>query len=329
MNSRERVLAVLEGKNPDRVPRFEVWIDGLFAELGVSDPYRAYAELGQDAILMPYQPPQTSNAWKDGVDEFGRVWKKGMYFYGAVKTPDDLKKFTPPLSYADSFFDEKYVSEIRTGFPDHFHFFGTHIGPFMATYMAMGMEHMFITYRKHPSFVRAVMEERTNWALAIYKRAVRLGAEMIVMGDDSAHRSGSMISPQTWRELVLPYHQRITRELSVPVVWHSDGKMDNLLPFAVEAGFAGVHGLETLAGNKLDEIKKQYGGKLVLMGNVDINLFFEPNFELIDTDVKRSYQQGGKDRYMISSCNSIYTGMNPKAVLEYFRAQAEFAPQSL
>jgi hypothetical protein len=322
MNPRERILAVLAGKIPDRVPRFEVWIDGMFDELGVSDPYRAYVELGQDAILMPYQAPQESNAWKEGVDEFGRVWKKGMYYYGAVKTPDDLQKYTPPLTYAENFFDGNYVGQLWSEFPEHFYFFGTHIGPFMATYMAMGMEHMFRMLRKDSDFVHAVMEERTNWALAIYKRAVSLGAEMIVMGDDSAHRGGPMISPQTWRELVLPYHQRITRELSVPVIWHSDGKMDKLLPFAVEAGFAGVHGLETLAGNKLDEVKKQYDGKLVLMGNVDINLFFEPNFELIRADVERSYAQSGKGGYMISSCNSIYAGMNSEAVLEYFRCQA-------
>lgn len=321
MNPRERILAVLAGRIPDRVPRFEVWIDGMFDELSVSDPYRAYVELGQDAILMPYQAPQESNAWKEGVDEFGRVWEKGMYYYGAVKTPDDLKKYTPPLTYAQRFFDGNYVSEIRSEFPEHFYFFGTHIGPFMGTYMAMGMEHMFRMLRKDPAFVHAVMEERANWALAIYKQAVSLGAELIVMGDDAAHRGGAMISPLLWRELVLPYHQRIARELSVPVIWHSDGKMDKLLPFAVEAGFAGVHGLETLAGNNLDEVKKQYDGKLVLMGNVDINLFFEPNFELIRADVERSYAQGGNSGYMISSCNSIYTGMNSDAVLEYFRYQ--------
>ncbi len=324
MNSRELVHAVLAGKTPDRVPRFEVWIDGMFDELGVTDPYRAYAELGQDGILMPYQTPTDSNAWKNGVDEFGRVWKKGMYFYGAVQTADDLKQYTPPLSYADRFFDVKRVTDIRTNYPHLCLFFGTHIGPFMGTYMAMGMEHMFRMFKKDMSLVHAVMEARTDWCIEIYNRAAELGAELIVMGDDAAHRGGSMISPQMWRELVVPYHQRVVRELSVPVIWHSDGKMDKLLPFAVEAGFAGVHGLETLSGNKLDEVKAQYGDKLILIGNVDINLFFEPNLELIRADVERSYEQGGKSGYMISSCNSLYPGMNPEAVREYFRCQVEF-----
>lgn len=323
MNSRERVHAVLEKKLPDRTPRFEVWIDALFDDLGVSDPYSAYPELGQDVVLMPSQTPEDSNAWQDGVDEFGRVWKKGMYFYGAVNTADDLKRYTPPMTYADHFFNPQRVAGIRTKYSDHCLFYGTHIGPFMGAYMAMGLENMFKKFKRDMPFVHAVLEARTDWCLAIFKRAIELGAEVIVMGDDAAHRGGPMISPQLWRELVLPYHQRVVKELTVPVIWHSDGRMERLLPYAVEAGFAGVHGLETLAGNRLDEIKRDYGDQLTLMGNFDVNLLFESNLDLVRADVKRCYEQGGKSGYMISSCNSIFMGMNPEAVREFFRCQGE------
>lgn len=323
MNSRERVHAVLEKKLPDRTPRFEVWIDALFDDLGVSDPYSAYPELGQDVVLMPSQTPEDSNAWQDGVDEFGRVWKKGMYFYGAVQTADDLKRYTPPMTYADHFFNPQRVAGIRTKYPDHCLFYGTHIGPFMGAYMAMGLENMFKKFKRDMPFVHAVLEARTDWCLAIFKHAIELGAEVIVMGDDAAHRGGPMISPRLWRELILPYHQRVVQELTVPVIWHSDGRMERLLPYAVEAGFAGVHGLETLAGNRLDEIKRDYGDQLILMGNFDVNLLFESNLDLVRADVKRCYEQGGKSGYMISSCNSIFMGMNPEAVREFFRCQGE------
>ena len=61
----------------------------------------------------------------------------------------------------------------------------------------------------------------------------------------------------------------------------------------------------------------------MLLGNVDINLFFEPDLDRIRADVQRSYQQGGKSGYMISSCNSIYPGMNPEVVREFFHCQGE------
>lgn len=324
MNSKERVLAVLQGKTPDRVPKFEVWIDGLFEELGATDPYRAYPELGLDAVLMPSQIPSDSNAWKNGVDEFGRIWKEGVYSGGVLESREDIKRYTPEMKHAHRFFDQTKIAGIQRDYPDHCLFFGTHIGPFMNTYMAMGMERMFNACFDDKDFVHAVMETRTRWCISVFERAAALGAEVIIMGDDAAHHGGPMISPKMWKEFVLPYHQQVAQELPIPVIWHTDGKINKLLPFAVEAGFAGMHGIEPLAGNQLDEIKRQYGHDLILMGNVDINLFFEPDLERIRADVKRSYQQGGSTNFMISSCNSIYPGMNPAAVAEYFRCLTEF-----
>jgi uroporphyrinogen decarboxylase len=318
MNSRERVQAVLDRKIPDRTPRFEVWIDALYDELGVSDPYRAYAELGQDGILIPLQIPPGSNAWRDGVDEFGRVWKHGMYQSGVVLEPNDLRKYSPPETYADLFFNESQITEIRAHYPEHCLFFGTHIGPFMGAYMAMGMENMFLMLRQDLPFVRAVLEARAEWCLAIFKRAVDFGAQVIIMGDDSAHRNGPLISPDLWQKLVLPLHERIVRELPVPVFWHSDGKMEKLLPYAVAAGFHGVHGLEPLANNRLDEIKSQYGDRLVIIGNLDISVLFENDLDRVRAEIQRCYQQGGEGGYMLSTCNSICAGMKPTSVREYF-----------
>ena len=107
MNSRERVLAVLNHQSPDRIPRFEVWIDALHEELGVSDPDSAYAELGQDAVLLPSQTPTQSNAWRSGVDEWGRVWQDGMYVTGVLDTPAKLARYSPPLAYAGTLFDAR------------------------------------------------------------------------------------------------------------------------------------------------------------------------------------------------------------------------------
>lgn len=108
----------------------------------------------------------------------------------------------------------------------------------------------------------------------------------------------------------------------MPVIWHSDGKMDKLLPFAIEAGFAGVHGLEPPAGNRLDEIKQLYGHKLLLVGNVDVNLLCRGDLEAVRADIRRCISQGGKSGFMLSSSNSIFPGMNPAAAREYFHFTA-------
>jgi len=318
LNSYQRVKAALEGEKPDRVPLFEVWIDALHQELGVSNPALAHPELGQDVILLPSAAPLGSKSWKDGVDEFGRVWHKGLYRAGVLKTLADLRRFSPPSAYAEQFFSEIAVEQALITFPDHFPFFGTHVGPFMSTYMAMGMENMFCSLYSDRAFVEKVMDTRTDWCLALFRQAIRLGAELIVMGDDAAHRGGAMISPAVWQQLVLPHHRRIVEELSVPVIWHSDGRMDELLPFAVQAGFAGVHGLEPPAGNNLAAIKQQYGRQLMLIGNIDVNLLCGSDHDALCREVDRCLRDGGDKMFMLSTSNSIFKGMNPSTVKTYF-----------
>ncbi|RPH62065.1 MAG: hypothetical protein EHM81_02995 [Chloroflexi bacterium] len=324
MNSRERVFAALNHQIPDRLPRFEVWIDALYAELGVSDPISAYAELGQDAVLMPSQSPAESNAWKNGIDEWGRVWKNGMYLNGVVETATDLERYTPPLAYAERFFDPQKVADLRAKFPNRCLFYGTHIGPFMNAYMAMGLDRFCLRIASDVAFIHALLEARTEWCLAVFERAVNLGAEVIIMGDDSAHHGGPMISPKMWREFVLPQHRRIVESLPVPVIWHSDGNITKLLPMAVEAGFAGIHGLEPWSMS-LAAVKAEYGEKLALLGNADVRLLCDPDLEAVRAEVRRCVEQGGSSGYLFSSCNSIFTGMNPAAVREFFRYQAELS----
>ena len=138
------------------------------------------------------------------------------------------------------------------------------------------------------------------------------------MGDDSAHHGSPMISPKMCREFVLPYHRQIVESLPVPVIWHSDGKINKLLPMAVEAGFIGIHGLEPWSVS-LGEIKAQYGDQLTLIGNADVRLLCSPDVEAVRTEVSRCLRDGGSSGYMLSSCNSIFPGMNVEAVREYFR----------
>ncbi len=322
MNSRERIWAVLNHQIPDRIPRMEIWIDGLFPELGVSDPTSAYAELGQDAVLMPSQSPAESSAWKTGIDEWGRVWQDGMYRAGVVDTLQDLQKYSPLPSYAGRLFEPQTVGAIREKYPDHCLFYGTHIGPFMNSYMAMGLDRFCLRIGSDAPFIHALMGARTDWCLAVFGRAVELGAELIVMGDNSAHNNGPMISPKMWREFVLPYHRRIVETLPVPVIWHSDGDITRLLPMAVEAGFAGIHGLEPWSMS-LNGIKAEFGDRLVLLGNADVRLLCEPDIEAVRAEIRRCLAQGGPQNYMLATCNSIFLGMHPAAVREFFRFQAE------
>ncbi len=318
-------MAALAHEMADRVPRFEIWIGGLLDDLGQPDIPSAHVNLGQDCVMMPTQRPHESKSWMTGVDEWGRVWKDGMYADGVLDSEEDLLCYSHPVSYVEEHFDDRLIREVQARYPDHCLIFGTHeIGPLTAAYMAMGFDRFFLRLIDDPAFVHKLLADRTQWSMAVCQKAVALGAEVIVVGDDAAYRDGPMISPGMWREFVLPYHRQIVESVDVPVLWHSDGNTEQLLPFAIEAGFAGVHGLEPAAGMKLDRVKAQFGSDLVLVGNVDIRLLFGSDLDAVRAEVDRCVAQGASGGgFMLATCNSIFAGLDPVAVAEMFRYERE------
>ena len=267
---------------------------------------------------------EISNAWRSGTDEWGRVWKDGVYVTGAVDTEDDLRRYSVPVERAREYLDADGFRATRDQCPDHCLIYGTHVGPFTAAYMAMGFERLFVRLVEDPAFVRQLLELRTDWCIALYREAARLGAEVLVLGDDAGHNRGPMISPEAWRELVLPCHRRIVESVGVPILWHSDGNVQVLLPAAMEAGFVGFHGLEPSAGNDLARIKDEFGGDLVLVGNVDVGVLCSDDLAAVRAEVDRCIREGAPGGgYMIASCNSIFHGTNVEAVAEMFRHEAE------
>ena len=326
MKPRERVQATLEHRQPDRVPLFEVWIDNddLVRRVGGGDLQRTHVELGLDSVPLPSQNLPGSNAWGDGVDEWGRVWKKGWYAGGLVETEADMEKYTPPLELADQCFDPARTDQVTEQYPDHCVIYGSHIAPFTSSYLATGMERLFQALHKRPAFVRRLLANRTEWCVTMFQKAVSLGAELLVLGEDAAHSGGPMISPQMWREFVLPHHRRIVKEAGAPVLWHSDGNITSLLPMAIEVGFVGVHSLEPAAGVDLKHVKEEFGLELVLVGNADAALLCGSDLEAVRREVRRCLDQGAPGGgYMFSTCSSIFTGMNLDAVVEMYRYAAE------
>jgi uroporphyrinogen-III decarboxylase len=74
----------------------------------------------------------------------------------------------------------------------------------------------------------------------------------------------------------------------------------------------------------LEKVKREFGRDLVLIGNVDVTVLCDSDFGAVREEVSRCIEQGAAGGgYMISSCNSIFEGMNPASVVEMFRYAGE------
>ena len=60
----------------------------------------------------------------------------------------------------------------------------------------------------------------------------------------------------------------LLREADIPIMMHTDGKIDGVYPVWLDMGCVGAHGVEKQA-NDLADIKRRFGDRMTLFGNFD------------------------------------------------------------
>ncbi|MGE5483588.1 MAG: uroporphyrinogen decarboxylase family protein [Ignavibacteriales bacterium] len=118
--------------------------------------------------------------------------------------------------------------------------------------------------------MKAAVEKNT----AIARRAAAAGAHGIMVGDDIAHSGGTMASPSDLRHLLFPLLAKEAAAISeagcVPM-FHSDGDLRAVFGDLIEAGFRVIHSLQPSAGMDLAHLKKEFGSRVCLMGNIELD----------------------------------------------------------
>jgi len=73
--------------------------------------------------------------------------------------------------------------------------------------------------------------------------------------------------------------------LDLPVVLHSDGFIEPLLPLLVEAGIDCLQPIEVKAGVDLLRLKKLYGDRLALIGGMDVRALETNDKRAVDAEL--------------------------------------------
>ncbi|MHA1989617.1 MAG: uroporphyrinogen decarboxylase family protein [Candidatus Hodarchaeales archaeon] len=322
MNSKERVLTAFQHQEPDKVPLFEGWIEPEIVNLlGCTDQYTVREKLGLDCFPIG-RHPKNSKAYGNGIDEWGRIFKHGEYGGGLVNNNKTLNRYSPPLAHAQDWFPREEIRNTKKKYgEDYALFFAWHDCSLGLTYLRMGMENFFRRIYENPEFVKILIENSTEWVIALVKEANHEDVDFILLGDDVADNSRPFISPKMFREFLLPEYKKIVESSDVPIIWHSDGNVIPLIPMIIEAGFAGIHSLEPKANIDLQIVKKEFGDKLVLSGNLDTtDVLCQSNLDIIREDVARCIRSGAPNGgYLFSSSNSLFKGHKVEAIQEAYK----------
>lgn len=335
MSSRERVLAALRREEPDRVPHCELFVDPPLAEkllgrklaaegMGGSvkkNPYTAeeaiaVAEfLGHDNIGFVLRAPDYA---KIGVGTDGRAFPHG----GQIKTEADLEKIQLPDPTNDEFYKEAEAFAKQKG--DYACHLGTRIGLFQ-TMLSIGLGDFGIMLYDNRPLVEKLLDIYFDWTTVFAERICQLGFDLFVTTDDFAFKTGMFFSPQVFRDLLIDRYKRVLEKVTIPWVLHSDGNIMEAVPMLIDLGVAGVHPNEKGAMDPIDT-KKEFGDRICVLGNVDLNLLGMGAPEEVDAEVKeliRTVGPGGG--YIITSGNSLASYLIPENVIAMADAVRKYA----
>ncbi len=320
MTSRERILCVLAGEIPDRVPYCESSIDypwicrllrreidgsenfesGEYATNDIQDQLAVNRILHRDNMTYCCLPPIPADK-RPGSDQI-------LFFHdGKIKTWEDVEALRMP-----DVTTEEFQRPLRQ-FVDicHGHDYAamalTRCG-ISATYLAMGFEHFFVQLMDNPDLPERLMQRYAEWTAGLIPILAEVGFDIVQTADDVCDKTGPLISPHMYAQRFWPHVRKIADAIagtSLKWCYHSDGNLTRLLDDLVDLG---VHAINPIEDGCMDivEVKRRFNGHPVLIGNVSVDLLTRGTAEQVQQsvlDLLRDVAPGGG--FMLSSGNSI------------------------
>lgn len=108
--------------------------------------------------------------------------------------------------------------------------------------------------------------------------------------EDMGFKQRPFMSPAMYKEIIFPGHKRtidFSHSLDLPVIMHSCGFVEPLVPGMVEAGIDCLQVIEIKAGMDLLRLHRNFGDKLSFMGGIDVRTLYSNNKNLIDIELEQ------------------------------------------
>lgn len=333
MIPRERISTTLRGEEPDMVPYCELGIDRALAQrlMGGGEPESQAANLEANIYSVEDAKAIASFLKLDNINYVMRApvyahkipGKDGRLFYGdgMIASEAELSQLQLPNPYADAFYAEAEKFTQQKG--EYSAWFVTRIGIF-STMLSMGLENFSVALFENRDFVEMVLDRYCDWTTVVAERVCQLGFDVFVSTDDMAFNSAPFFSPAVFREVVLPRYQHVAENITLPWVIHSDG---NILPFLDDLMALGIAGLHPIEKGAMDirAMKRRYGGRLCLLGNVDLNILGMGTTEQVESEVYELIRDVGPGGgYIVTSGNSLAGYLKPENVMALSEAVQKY-----
>lgn len=151
-------------------------------------------------------------------------------------------------------------------------------------YMLMGMaldpdwvKDMAMTYAQLTVHLQEILFAEEGWPDGIWYY------------EDMGYKQHPFMSPKMYQEIVQPAHALsigFAKTHNKPVIMHSCGYVEPLIPGMIQAGIDCLQVIEVKAGMDLLKLYKNYGEILSFMGGIDVRTLYTNDYKVIDAELE-------------------------------------------
>ncbi len=300
MNHRERFMTALERGTPDFVPTFELVYFLTMELLGKVHP--TARRLAQwDQMSPNEQRLQVSDAAEVYLSVARRFKHSAIFIHQISGIPDSVLRIAEEIRrQADTEFFLMCHGDTTLSVPG-------------------GDEMVEFTYRVADE-PESVKEEQRIKVERAHEQAAAYAGEGLLDGfalcADYCFNTNPFFSPEQFAEFVTPYLRNLIdgyRRLGYYVIKHTDGNIMPIIDQLVSCEPHALHSLDPQAGVDICEVKRRYGDRVCLIGNVNCGLLQTGSDEEVVESAGHALACGKPGGgYIFSTSNCVYTGMLPE-----------------
>jgi len=321
----ERAITALTLGQPDEVPTFEL-------EFQLGEEMFGYNVHGKNDFPKDYKNlsvKELEKAAYDLADQYARVYgdKTAYDIGGAAISGNPELDSKPGLDYSIiPVYNPEWndpTSPITVAFRKRLreHFGNTRLfgGHGDGTFSIPDGNKMYDFAYRTADDPEGLLEEaaaKANAACEANKRQREAGLDVVLLCCDYCYNSGPFLSPAMFDEFITPFLTKIcrsAREDGLYVIKHTDGNIMPILGSLVEAGPHALHSLDPMAGVDIREVKRLYGDKVALCGNVHCAALQTGTEEDVIKSAEYCLTYGKEGGgYIFATSNIPFKGMPPE-----------------
>ena len=295
MTHRERAIAALECRIPDRIPHFE--LEYQISELTFGKHMTRERELlGLSQSEIDYKLEENANIMAE-------VFTALDWSIIPLQGLPSVAVLTTTARHLHRLLGDKVLISA--------HGDGTFSIP-------DGNKMYEFAYRiaDDPDDVHAEAKRNMEYAIENNKRLFDAGIECFHLCCDYCYNSGPFLSPNMFREFITPYLAGIIdgiRGMGGYAIKHTDGNIMPILDQLIECRPHAIHSLDPMAGVDIAEVKRitaQSG--VAICGNVNCALIMTGTDDEVVQSAMYAIEHGKPNGgYIFSSSNCIFKGIEP------------------